>query len=86
MLTNPWHGQFLTPGIGARSEYHWLWWIYATFEYSLVLATIALYTLLAYREERHFGTRYRVRQAEEVTVNPAPDRAMYAAPDPPAEK
>jgi len=49
MLTNPWHGQFLTPGIEARSEYHWLWWIYATFEYSLVLSCIALYATLAYR-------------------------------------
>jgi hypothetical protein len=40
---------------------------------------------LAFREERHFGTRYRVRQVESVKVNPSIDRDMFTAPATPAE-
>jgi hypothetical protein len=42
--------------------------------------------LLAFRDERHFGTRYRVRQAESVKVNPSVDRDMFTAPASPAEE
>ena len=41
---------------------------------------------LAFREERHFGTRYRVWQADSVVVNPSLDRDLFTAPKPPAEK
>jgi hypothetical protein len=42
--------------------------------------------ILAFREERHFGTRYRVRQAESMTVNPGQGRDMFTAPPPPDGK
>ncbi len=49
MLTNPWHGQFLTQVVGSRSEYHWLWWVHAGLAYSLVLSAVILYVVLASR-------------------------------------
>ena len=46
MLTNTWHGQFLTQIVGSRNEYHWLWWVHASFGYLLVLAVLSLYSVL----------------------------------------
>lgn len=49
MMTNPWHGQFLTQHIGARNEYHWMWWVYTIISYALVLATVGLFLRLVLR-------------------------------------
>ncbi|MCZ6832503.1 MAG: hypothetical protein O7F11_02025 [Acidobacteria bacterium] len=35
---------------------------------------------LAFREERHFGTRYHVLQAESVELNPAVDASVFKLP------
>jgi hypothetical protein len=35
---------------------------------------------LAFREERHFGTRYHVLQAESVKLNPAVDASLFKLP------
>jgi hypothetical protein len=41
--------------------------------------------VIPFREERHFGTRYHVYQAESAEVNPALDAALFALPPPPPE-
>ena len=47
MISNPWHGQFLTQVIGDRNQYHWIWWVHAVSGYTLVTLTISLYIYLA---------------------------------------
>lgn len=42
--------------------------------------------LLAFREERHFGTRYHVIQAESVTLNPDIGAGLFRVPDGAAEQ
>ena len=48
--TNPFHGQFLTPIIGARNDYHWLWWVLAPTGYFLMICIAIGYAFL----DRHF--------------------------------
>ena len=47
VLTNPWHGQMLTPHPGGRSEFHWVFWVQVTWIYGLVAAVFAVYVRLA---------------------------------------
>lgn len=47
MITNPWHGQFLTPVIGDHNQHHWLWYPLVSVGYILVTASIPLYGALA---------------------------------------
>lgn len=47
MITNPWHGQFVTPVIGAHNEHHWAWWACMPIGYGLVLGSFFLHGLLA---------------------------------------
>ena len=47
MISNPWHGQFLTQVVGDRNQYHWIWWGHALSGYTLVTLTIGLYLYLA---------------------------------------
>ena len=49
LLTNPWHGLFLTPQLSGRSEYHTLWWISAGLGYLLLAAALAAHLVLARR-------------------------------------
>lgn len=42
MLTNPWHGQFLTPVIGDRNVYQPLWWLVSIPNYALNLAGVCV--------------------------------------------
>jgi signal transduction histidine kinase len=42
MITNPWHGAFLTPVIGGRNVYEPLWYAMALPNYSLILASLAV--------------------------------------------
>ncbi len=51
VATNPYHGQFLTPVIGGRNEYHWMWWAGALSAYGLVLVIAAGYFHLYRRFE-----------------------------------
>lgn len=46
VLTNPAHGQYLTPVPGGRSDYHWIWYIHAAQNYLLFLVTAGLYIRL----------------------------------------
>ena len=52
MISNPWHGQFLTPVIGARNEYHWAWWGVMGVGYLFLLGAVAILALLLTRERR----------------------------------
>jgi signal transduction histidine kinase len=56
LLTNPWHGSFLTPNIGSNSDYHALWYVFAAWGYGFLLGGFALYAWLAWR-----GRTRRVR-------------------------
>jgi PAS domain S-box-containing protein len=49
MITNPWHGHFLTPVIGAHNQPHWLWWLFVPAGYALVTGSIFLYAATARR-------------------------------------
>jgi len=50
MASNPWHGQFLTPVIGARNEYHWAWWGVMGIGYLFLLGALAILAVLVTRE------------------------------------
>jgi PAS domain-containing protein len=49
LATNPWHGQFLIPNPGGRSEFLWLWWAHIAFAYTITLCVVASYARLAIR-------------------------------------
>ncbi len=57
VATNPWHGQFLTPVIGARNEYHWLWWSTIPLGYLLVCLVAAGYATIFRRLRQVPGPR-----------------------------
>ena len=42
MITNPWHGAFLTPVIGGHNVYQPLWYAMALPNYALILASLAV--------------------------------------------
>jgi signal transduction histidine kinase len=49
MITNPWHGAFLTPVVAGRNEYHALWFAMAVPNYSLIVAGFAVELIVAFR-------------------------------------
>jgi len=51
LLTNPWHGQFLTPA-PHRSEFHFFAWAQAALTYATLIATVGVYARLALRARR----------------------------------
>ena len=52
MITNPWHGAFLTPVIGGHNVYQPLWWVMALPNYALILASLAVELEVARRVAR----------------------------------
>ena len=50
-VTNPIHGQFLTPMMGARNEHHWLWWVASVGGYGVVISACGLCFWLALRRD-----------------------------------
>ena len=52
MITNPWHGAFLTPVIGGRNVYQPLWYAAALPNYALILASLAVELEVARRVAR----------------------------------
>ncbi len=49
MLTNPWHGQFFSPVLGQRNEFHAIWFAQASISYVLMLGLIGLFLWLRRR-------------------------------------
>jgi signal transduction histidine kinase len=52
MITNPWHGAFLTPVIGGHNVYQPLWYAMALPNYALILASLAVELEVARRVTR----------------------------------
>ncbi len=52
MITNPWHGAFLTPVIGGHNIYHPLWYAMALPNYALILASLGVELEVARRVAR----------------------------------
>ena len=59
MITNPWHGAFLTPVVGGRNLYQPLWYAMALPNYALILAALGIEVEVA---RRVYGREVR-RQA-----------------------
>src|SRR5574338_296165 len=49
VLTNPWHRQFVTPQVGPRSQYHWLWYVNTVGLHGMIAASALLFARLALR-------------------------------------
>jgi signal transduction histidine kinase len=56
MLSNPWHGAFITPVVGGRNVYHSLWFTMALPNYGLILAAF-LVELEVFRQVRQRAVR-----------------------------
>jgi signal transduction histidine kinase len=52
MLTNPWHGEFLTPVVGGRNLYQPLWYAMAIPNYGLIVAALGVEIAVARRVPR----------------------------------
>jgi len=52
MASNPLHGSFLTPVLGARNVYGPLWWVMAIPNYALMLAAAGLVIRASWRVDR----------------------------------
>ena len=52
MITNPWHGAFMTPVIGGRNVYEPLWFMAAIPSYALIVAALAVEVAVARRAAR----------------------------------
>ncbi len=74
--TNPWHGQFLTPYVDARNEYHALWWIHAGVAYAVLLGGVAIYLTIA-RRGADATTRSRGLIMAGATAGPVIGNATY---------
>lgn len=52
MVSNPWHGWFLTPVLGGRNEYEPLWWTMAIPNYALILVAAGLVIRVTWQAAR----------------------------------
>ncbi len=83
LLTNPWHGQFLTARPG-RSELHAIAWVHAGFVYATLLAAAGIYVWLAVRAHKP-RIRAQSRGMAFGLIAPTLANAVYLAwPHPPA--
>jgi PAS domain S-box-containing protein len=83
LLTNPWHGQFLTPRLG-RSDLHALAWVHAGVIYATLLGATAIYLWLGVRARKP-QVRAQSRSMALGLLGPTLANATYLAwPHPPA--
>ncbi len=81
-LTNPWHGQFITPNPGARSDYGVLWYANGSVLWTLVLCTVLL-AVYRHREARYASDRAQMRLCALSAALPTVLNATYTlAPTP----
>ena len=59
-LTNPWHGLFITPVPGSRSEYGPLWYTNSGVLWTLILCTVLL-AVYRHRESEHASDQAQMR-------------------------
>jgi len=60
MITNPWHGAFLTPVVGGRNVYQPLWYVMAVPSYGLILAALVVALAAVVRVRSPEATRQGV--------------------------
>lgn len=75
-LTNPWHGQFITPDPGSRSEYGVLWYANGSVLWTLVLCTVLL-AIYRHREALYAGDRAQMRLCALSAALPTVLNATY---------
>ena len=83
LLTNPFHGQFLTPA-AHRSDFHWIAWLHASVTYATLLATLGVYGWLALRARRRAVRAQSAFMALGSLVPAAANVVYVASPRPPA--
>lgn len=82
MITNPWHGQFLTPVPNDRNTYHWMWWLYTSIQYTLVVITIGLYVALVFRVASRLRRKRIIVMITAPLLNVAGNLLYVLAPTP----
>jgi signal transduction histidine kinase/CheY-like chemotaxis protein len=82
VLTNPWHGRFLTPQSGPRSEYHWLWYANTVEAHAAIAASALLFVRLALRA-RTRAARAQALLMSGALVVPAICNLAYILPETP---
>lgn len=80
VITNPLHGLFLTPVIGANNEHLWGWWVFVPWGYALVGGSILLYALLAWKARDAVVRRNALLMAGAVAVTVGFNLLSYAPP------
>jgi signal transduction histidine kinase/CheY-like chemotaxis protein len=82
VLTNPWHGWFLTPQLGPRSQYHWLWYA-NTIEVHAAIAASALLFLWRALRARARAARSQALLMSGALAVPAICNFAYILPETP---
>jgi PAS domain S-box-containing protein len=68
-VTNPWHGQMMTPVVGGPNEHHWGSWLLAHLSYGVVVAT---FVLCVWATRRHASSDVSRRMAILAVATLAP--------------
>jgi PAS domain S-box-containing protein len=68
-VTNPWHGQVMTPVVGGPNEHHWGSWLLAYSNYGVVVAT---FVLCLWATRRHTSSDVSRRMAILAVATLAP--------------
>ncbi len=76
-LTNPWHGQLLTPVLGGRNEYHWLWYTLIVPAHLCLLASAVGYAHLRHRFDDAPATRRQCAILLLATLSGIASNAAY---------
>jgi PAS domain-containing protein len=76
-VTNPLHGQFVTPVVAGRNEHHWGWALGVAVSYAIILAVCALYVALAMRAPRRSRRRAQATLLGFATLVPLAANALY---------
>lgn len=81
-LTNPWHGLFITPIPGSRSEYGVLWYANGSILWTMILCTVLL-AVYRHREAPYVSDRAQMRLCAFSAALPTVLNATYTlAPTP----
>jgi signal transduction histidine kinase/CheY-like chemotaxis protein len=82
VLTNPWHGAFLTPQLGPRSQYHWLWYANTIEAHGVIGASALLCVRLALRARTRAARSQALLMSGALAV-PAACNFAYILPETP---
>jgi PAS domain S-box-containing protein len=82
MITNPWHGQFLVPVIGANNQHLWLWYPVVWIGYLLTIGAVVLFGMLAWRTPEATVRRNAVIMAAGISLTLFFNYLSYRVPAP----